>query len=176
MPGSGLAHMGTTGWGEDRPDTSGAWGHETRDTAGMSSQTLKEAQQEAIRDQVCSNCSTLYGSKWYLMQVSSFILLWKQLKLVDYIRFSTTSFLIWFIEGCRLGCPAQCHPAPEKHGGADWNRDCSTEWDHWWYRWGGISILCACRFPEAVTSFGINMTALHISDNRFSFFLFSKTM
>ena len=54
MPGSGLAHMGTTGWGEDRPDTSGAWGHETRDTAGMSSQTLKEAQQEAIRDQVCS--------------------------------------------------------------------------------------------------------------------------
>jgi len=51
VPGSGLAHMGTTGWGEDRPDTSGAWGHETRDTAGMSSQTLKEAQQEAIRDQ-----------------------------------------------------------------------------------------------------------------------------
>jgi len=50
VPGSGLADMGPTGGGLAWAGA-GAWGEETRDTAGMSSQSLKEVQQDAIKDQ-----------------------------------------------------------------------------------------------------------------------------
>ena len=44
--------MGTTGWGERSSPPDGEAGAETMETAGMSAQSLKDKQQEAILDQV----------------------------------------------------------------------------------------------------------------------------
>ena len=46
--------MGTTGWG-DSSSPPGTEGAESMETAGMSAQSLKEKQQEAILDQVMRN-------------------------------------------------------------------------------------------------------------------------
>ena len=54
VPGSGIADMGTTGWG-DSSSPPGTEGAESMETAGMSAQSLKEKQQEAILDQVMRN-------------------------------------------------------------------------------------------------------------------------
>jgi len=52
---SGLADLGTSGWGDtgemDYGGGGGVHGEETADTAGQSSQTLKERQQEALAQQ-----------------------------------------------------------------------------------------------------------------------------
>ncbi|XP_023333685.1 syntaxin-8 [Eurytemora carolleeae] len=50
VPGSGIADMGTTGWG-DSSSPPGDGGAESLETAGMSAQSLKEKQQEAMLDQ-----------------------------------------------------------------------------------------------------------------------------
>ena len=54
VPGAGLADMGTTGWGDVGGAAGGGatGGDETPDTAGVSAQTLKERQQEALKEQV----------------------------------------------------------------------------------------------------------------------------
>ena len=54
VPGSGIADMGTTGWG-DSSSPPGTGGAESLETAGMSAQSLKEKQQEAMLDQVMRN-------------------------------------------------------------------------------------------------------------------------
>ena len=51
VPGSGIADMGTTGWG-DSSSPPGTGEAESMETAGMSVQSLKEKQHEAMLDQV----------------------------------------------------------------------------------------------------------------------------